>query len=91
MLSIHETTEKEGVARWGFVVAIGRQRHYLHKKKVKNQLPIMDALRCSHILVLSPSQWPTYFPLPGNVEREITMHLSPVAALQCKATFITDR
>ena len=47
----------------------------------------MDLCIWPHALLLSPNQWPTFFPLPANVEREISILRFPVAswaALQVK-------
>ena len=42
---------------------------------LNSSIPMIESLRCVQFAVLSPSQWPTNFPLPGNVEREMTIPL----------------
>lgn len=53
--------------------------------------PMMDNLISSQSLLLSPSQCPASLPLPGNVDREMTIPRFPVASrtpLEITYTFI---
>ena len=52
----------------------------VNKKKLRTNEPIMESPKLLHREKLSPSQWPVYFPLPENVERDNTMERLPVTS-----------
>ncbi len=41
-------------------------------KRLNSSRPMMFCFKCGQIEVLSPSQWPTYLPDEGYVDREMT-------------------
>ena len=54
--------------------------HQTHQLWTSPNSPIMDILRCFQEEMLSPSQWPTHFPLEGKVDLLITSPLAPVVS-----------
>ena len=49
-------------------------------KRLNSKMPIIDSSRSFHRDVLSPSQCPPYFAVPGKLERPRVNDLLPVAA-----------